>query len=176
MNRKTILYIAQSLNGKIAQPDGDVEWLNAISNPDKLDFGYADFYNSVDTTIQGYSTYNQVLNWGIEFPYKGKQNYVFTNKTKNETENVIFVSENHVDFVKNLKSGKGKNIWIIGGGKMNTFLLNKNLIDEIMVFIMPIVLSGGIELFELTPKETILELLNTEKYSNGVVKLHYKIK
>lgn len=51
--RKIKLYIAISLNGKIAKANGDVEWLNSIPNPNKNDFGYSEFYHSVDTTIQG---------------------------------------------------------------------------------------------------------------------------
>lgn len=174
MERKVILYIAQSLNAKIAQTNGSVDWLNDIPNPDKLDFGYTDFYNSVDTTIQGFSTYKQIIDWGIEFPYKGKLNFVFTRTQKENTEDVIFIAENHFEFVRDLKTKKGKNIWIIGGGKINTLLLNEKLIDEIIVFIMPIILSKGIELFELIPIETKMELLETEKYMNGVVKLKYK--
>ena len=65
--RKIKLYIAISLNGKIADADGNVHWLESIPNPDKSDHGYADFYNSIDTTIQGNNTYNQIINWGIEF-------------------------------------------------------------------------------------------------------------
>ena len=74
--KKLKLYIAISLNGKIAKPDGSVDWLNNIPNPDNSDMGYTDFFESVDTTIQGYKTYKQVIDWGIEFPYKGKKNYV----------------------------------------------------------------------------------------------------
>jgi len=78
--RKIKLYIATSLNGKIASSDGNVDWLESIPNPEKTDYGYKAFYDSIDTTIQGYNTYNQILNWDIDFPYKGKKNYVLTKK------------------------------------------------------------------------------------------------
>ncbi|PLX03162.1 MAG: dihydrofolate reductase, partial [Marinilabiliales bacterium] len=58
-----------SLNGKIAKKDGSVGWLDNIPNPEKSDFGYKEFYDSVDTTIQGNSTYKQIISWGIDFPY-----------------------------------------------------------------------------------------------------------
>ena len=165
-----------SLNGKIAQTDGSVHWLEAIPNPLKLDYGYADFYQSVDTTIQGYKTYEQILNWGIPFPYADKKNYVLTRKKKLEnTEHVEFISRNPVSFLKNLKAQTGKDIWLIGGGQINTLLFNAHLIDELYVFIMPIVLSSGIELFETLPIEQQLELVETKTYPTGVVELRYKV-
>lgn len=174
--RKIKLYIAVSLNGKIASAEGSVDWLERIPKPDNSDYGYLEFYNSVDTTIQGYNTYKQVIDWGIEFPYKGKKNYVLTKKqdVKN-TEYVEFISENPVDFIKGLKEKRGGDIWLIGGGQANTLILNAGLLDEIHIFVMPIILSGGIELFDAFPEETQLILIETISYSTGVVGLKYKI-
>lgn len=175
--RKIKLYIAVSLNGKIAQSDGSVDWLESIPNPEKADYGYAEFYESIDTTIQGYNTYDQIIGWGIDFPYANKKNYVFTRKQNlKPTKYVEFVSENHIDFTKQLKEQKGLDIWLIGGGRINTMLLNEGLIDEIQIFVMPIVLSGGIELFETLPQETQLELIETKSYSTGAIEIKYKIK
>lgn len=174
--RKTILYIAASLNGKIAKADGSVGWLESIPNPDKLDYGYYGFYKSIDTTIQGYKTYTQVLSWGVDFPYSDKKNYVFTRKKGLvDTQDVAFVSENHIEFLKQLKSENGKGIWIVGGGMLNTKLLDANLIDEIQLFVMPIVLDNGIDLFDSLFNETKLSLLKSKSYSNGVVELRYSI-
>lgn len=174
--RKIKLYIAASLNGKIAQADGSVDWLESIPNPEKNDYGYADFYKSVDTTIQGYSTYNQVLSWGIDFPYPDKKNYVLTRKKGlANSADVEFVSENHADFIRQLKEEEGGDIWLIGGGQINSLLLDENLIDEIQVFIMPIVLSGGIEIFEAFPKEKALILIETKTYNSSVVELRYSL-
>lgn len=173
---KIKLYIAASLNGKIAKSDGSVDWLNSIPNPDKSDFGFADFYNTVGITIQGYKTYKQIIDWGIEFPYKGKTNYVLTrNQNLRNTEDVKFVAEKHIGFIKELKEKEGEDIWLIGGGQINTMLLNEKLIDEIYVFIMPIVLSEGIEIFESIPNETKLKLYDSKTYSNGAVELRYTL-
>jgi dihydrofolate reductase len=174
--RKVKLYIAISLNGKIAKSDGSVDWLESIRNPEKTDHGYSDFYKTIDTTIQGYNTYSQILGWGIDFPYADKKNYVFTRKQGIEkTEYVEFISENHIDFIKQLKKEDGKDIWIVGGGQLNTMFLNENLVDEIQVFVMPIVLTDGIELFESLPKETKLKLVETKPYSTGAVELKYNV-
>lgn len=174
--KKIILYIATSLNGKIAKSDGSVHWLEEIPNPDKLDYGYAKFQETIDTTIQGFSTYAQVIGWDISFPYSTTKNYVLTRKNDVEnTEHVEFITKNHIEIIKRIKEGTGKDIWVIGGGQINTMLLNEGLIDEIRVFVMPIILSEGIELFELLPKETSLKLMDSTTYDTGVVELKYEV-
>ena len=174
--QKLTSYIATSLNGKIARANGEVDWLEAIPNPNKTDYGYSEFYGSIGTTIMGYKTYEQVINWGIDFPYPDKKNYVFTNKSGLEnTEYVEFISENHAAFTRKLKEEATKNIWLIGGGQINTFLLNEGLIDELHMHVMPIILPDGIELFELVPKETQLKLISSKQYESGVMELKYEL-
>ena len=174
--KKLKLYIASSLNGKIAGKDGSVDWLESMPTPDNSDYGYSEFYKSIDTTIQGYKTYKQVLDWGIDFPYPDKKNYVFTRKKDVvNTKYVEFVNEYHIEFTRNLKKQNGKDIWLIGGGQINTLLLNAGLIDEIQVFIMPVIIPEGIEIFELIPNEYYLKLIDSKKHSTGAIELKYKL-
>lgn len=174
--RKIKLYIAISLNGKIAKADGSVQWLEDIPNPEQSDYGYFAFYDSIDTTIQGSSTYNQIMGWDIDFPYPDKTNYVLTSKADAEdTEFVRFIKKDHTAFIQNLKQQAGADIWLIGGGGANTTLLNAGLIDELHIHVMPIVLSEGIDLFADFPKETTLQLLDSKAYASGVVEMRYAV-
>ena len=174
--RKIKLYIAISLNGKVARPDGEVDWLDAIPNPDQLDYGYFAFYDTIDTTIQGYNTYQKVLDWGVEFPYKDKTNYVLTRQSdRKPNEHVTFLHENPIAFIRDLKSQEGKDIWLIGGGQVNTILWNENLIDEIWMYVMPIVIPDGIDLFAFLPNESQVQLMDSKSYPNGVVELKYRV-
>ena len=98
--RKIILYIAASIDGYIAGPNGEIDWLHSIDNPDKLDFGYTKFYKSIDTTIMGNSTYKQILSFGVNFPYPEKTNFVFTNnRSESDTDHVKFVNSDLEKFV-----------------------------------------------------------------------------
>ena len=174
--KKLKLYIAISLDGKIAKPDGSVEWLESIPNPEKTDYGYAKFYDSIDTTIQGYSTYDQILGFDIDFPYTGKKNYVVTRKQNlAPSKDVEFITQDHADFIRDLKKEEGKDIWLIGGGQINSLMLKEQLIDEILVFVMPIILSDGINMFEAIPIETSLKLLEAKPYESGAVELRYSV-
>ncbi|MDE5420497.1 dihydrofolate reductase family protein [Labilibaculum sp. DW002] len=174
--RKVKLYIAMSLNGKIARKGGEVDWLEAIPNPAQTDYGYEAFYNSIDTTIMGKKTYDQIMSWGIDFPYAGKKNFVFTSQTdEKNTEHVRFLTENQVETIKTLKNQEGKDIWLIGGGKINSLLIEENLIDEIIIFVMPIILPNGIALFDTFLTDKAINLKATKSHSSGVVELKYEL-
>ena len=176
-SRKIISYIAMSLDGKIARANGEVDWLDKIPNPDNSDYGYQAFYDGISATIMGGATYREVLGFDVEFPYKGKANYVFTrDKGKAEDENVRFVSDNFDGFIADLKASSGKDIWLIGGGQMNTLFLKNSWLDEMIVFIMPIVIGAGIPLFADETPDHQMELIDETVYSSGVVELKYKVK
>ena len=70
--RKVVLFIATSLDGFIARKDGSIDWLFSDQ-----DYGYTDFYASIDTTLTGHATYKQTKTFG-EFAFPGKTNYIFS--------------------------------------------------------------------------------------------------
>jgi dihydrofolate reductase len=176
MSRKIISYIAISLDGKIAKPDGSVEWLNTMPNPDQNDYGYGQFLESIDTTIMGNATYKEVLSFDMDFPYKTLDNYVFTrNEQLVHDDNVQFISSHFDQFIQNLREDEGADIWLIGGAQMNALFLKNGWLDELRVFVMPIVLGAGISLFSDDAPETLLTMKNTRTYETGVVEIVYEL-
>lgn len=172
--RNIILYIAASIDGYIAGPNGEIDWLHSIDNPNNLDFGYTKFYKSIDTTIIGNSTYKQILSFGVDFPYPEKTNYVFSkSKSKSDTDHVKFVNSNFEKFVIDLKNSSGKNIWLIGGGKINSFFLKNNFIDEIILTTIPIILGKGIPLFEDNVSNKKMRMSKIKSYDCGIVQSVY---
>lgn len=171
--RKVILSLAMSLDGYIAKPDGDVAWLKSVPNPDKTDHGFSEFYRKIDTTIMGNSTYKEILGFGIPFPFPDKENYVISRTDNADTEFVHFTSD-IVNLVSNLKAKSGKDIWLIGGGQVNTAFLNNGLIDELLIRIVPIVIGEGLPLFANKPDEMIFKLVGTETFSTGTIQLTYQ--
>ncbi|MEH0157027.1 dihydrofolate reductase family protein [Limibacter armeniacum] len=175
--RKVVLYIATSMDGFIAKEDGDVNWLHDEAFAEKEnDFGYADFLSSIDTTFMGNSTYKVVMGFDIPFPYPDSTNYVVTSDpSQPDTNDVKFIGSEEVkDLLSQIKQQEGKDIWLIGGGKLNAFFLEHGWIDEIRLFIMPIVLGKGIKMFgEVDDFSKKFALKETEVYTTGVVALHY---
>jgi dihydrofolate reductase len=125
----------------------------------------------------GNNTYKKILKLGIEYPHKDKVNFVLTsNKKINNDENVNFLSRNIVKTINALKQNNGKNIWLVGGGKINSYFLKNKLIDEIKFFAIPIILGKGIPLFDEIPLNCKLLLTSSKKYDTGVVELNYTCK
>ncbi|MDA1349068.1 MAG: dihydrofolate reductase family protein [Chloroflexi bacterium] len=134
-----------------------------------LDYGYREFYESVDTTLMGNSTYRVVLT-ADSFPYPDRTNYVFTRKTPPpDTDHVRFVSGDIAAFVRSLKNATGSDIWLIGGGQINTVMLNDSLIDEIIVTIFPLVLGDGVPLFSPAAERSQFKTAGCETYETGLI-------
>mgnify|MGYP002869751874 CR=1 FL=1 len=173
--RKLKLYIAVSFDHYIARANGDVSWLELpeYTIPGE-DYGYQEFYDSIDSCIMGHTTYKIIQGFDIPFPYTGKKNYVFSHqKDLQNNEDVVFVKEDMASFVRQLKREPGRDIWLIGWGQINQILLNYNLIDEIILTVMPIMLGHGVKLFHGVVKEKKLNLVQSKQYSNGVLQLKY---
>lgn len=167
--RKIILFIASSLDGYIAREDGSVDWLFTDA-----DYGYKKFYAAVDTVIMGRKTYEKSLEFE-KGPYKDKKCYVFTrNRKLKEIKNFEFVNE-VVRFSEKLLKLKGSDIWLVGGSNIISIFLNNDLLDEIIVYIHPIILGNGILLFKNIKQDVKLKFVNTKSYKSGLVQLHYKV-
>ncbi len=169
--KKVILYIAQSLDGYVATKDGGVAWLDDF-NSGESDYGYAEFNESIDTVVQGETTYEQ-----FHDKHPGKQSYVFSEKADSlSEEGITFVKGSPKEFIEGLDEATHKNIWLVGGPNLLAGFLNEGQVHEMIIFIMPVLLKEGIPLFsnlELTPRVSFEEVKN---YSNGVLELRYSVK
>lgn len=174
--RKIKLYIAASIDGFIARPDGDLDWLTGYPNPSKTDYGYKDFYSSIDTVIMGGRTYHDILSMDVAWPYKYKVTYVVThNPAKiSSKEDIRFITENIIETIITLKEKDGHDIWLVGGGQLISMLLNHDLIDEMIITTIPTILGRGISLFPNNPKESNWELVESKAYENGVTQIEYR--
>jgi dihydrofolate reductase len=171
--RKVIVYIATSVDGYIARPDGDVAWLDRPMP--KGNYGMGAFYKSIDTVLMGRKTYDLALKFGQE-SYPGKKNYIFSRaRHKSRVSNVEFVNEAVGDFMRRLRSVKGKNIWLVGGGELIGALLDEGQIDEFIIHVIPIFIGEGIPLIHPRHRSVQLTLLSSYAYPDGVVRLHYSV-
>jgi dihydrofolate reductase len=171
--RKVILSIAMSIDGYIARRDGKVDWLQSIPNPGKIDYGFAEFYKTVDTTIMGNNTYKEILGFDIPFPFMDKENFVFSRSGRKNDSHVTFISGSPITLVNTLKERQGGNIWLIGGGQINKAFLDNHLIDEMLLRVVPVVIGDGLPLFPQITDDTLFTLLKVETFSTGTVQMTY---
>lgn len=173
--KKIKLYIAASIDGYIARSDGDLDWLTKYPINPETNYGHDDFYKSIDTVIMGGQTYRDILNMDFVWPYKDKTTYVVTRNSMGTKENIHFITENVIENISYLRNESGKDIWLVGGGKITAMLLNENMVDEMIITTIPVILGNGIALFPEQPKESQWELQSNISYKNGVVQAKYKI-
>lgn len=168
--RKIILYIGTSIDGYIANEDGTLEWLE--STEVEGDNGYSTLLERIDTVVMGKRTYDIVRGFDIDYPYTNLTNYVFSTSLEGKDEYVEFIKEDVKTFMKNLKKQPGKDIWLIGGGKLAREFFKENLIDEFQLAIAPVILGKGISLYTGGDIESKFTLAKVEKLGQ-LAMLHY---
>lgn len=172
--RPVILYVTASLDGFIAEPGGGMAWLDE-ANTAETDFGYADFYASIQTMLMGSHTYEFVL--GVEpFPHGDREVFVFTSRELLvAAPSVTLVRDDAAAFTTSLKTGDGGPIWLVGGGALNRTLWDAGLVDEVRLFVQPVVLGDGIALLQAPHSGGHLLLHASRDWPGGVVELHYHV-
>ena len=169
--RKIILNIAISLDGYIAGPNGEYDWLYTDQ-----DYGMAEFFDQIDTSLMGRKTFDTIRKMGAN-PNKHLHNYVFSKTLKLfPTDGFEFIDSDVKGFVELLKKQPGKDIWLMGGGELIKYFLVHNLIDEIMLAVHPIILGNGIPLFKKLTKRVDYDFVRSESYSSGLIQLFYRKK
>lgn len=177
--RRIIAYLAVSADGFIARPDGDVEWLNR--RPQTVDYGYTKFVANVDTILLGRGTYDWALRYirkhpGISVFDTRTAHYVFTRKPpKRALPGVQFTSESAKVIARRLRAAKGKNIWMMGGGRLIASFLDAGEIDEFDLHVIPVLIGKGIPLIAPRHRDIELTLIAAKKYADGVVRLRYEV-
>ena len=144
--KKTILYIAMSLDGFVADAGGGVDWLEEYGGEDD---GYADFLAEVDTVVMGWNTYRQITEElsPTEWVYQGLSCWVVTHRRLPLKEGIFFTQEDPGSLVRRLKAEPGKGIWICGGAHVAQQLVREGLVDEYRLFVLPVLLGSGLRLF-----------------------------
>jgi dihydrofolate reductase len=172
MERKVILYIASSVDGYIAAPGDDLSFLSLVEQPDE-DYGYTAFTETVDTVIMGRRTYDWVMTQVDRFPHADKESYIITRSVRPAEGNVQFYTGPLHELIQRLKLKKGKNIFVDGGAEVVNSLLQHQLIDEIVLSLIPILLGEGTRLFREGFSQQNLALKEVKQFDTGLVQLHY---
>jgi dihydrofolate reductase len=170
------VFIATSLDGYIADENGEIDWLTEIPNSSGHDGGFARFMESIDAIVMGRTSFEKVLSFGIEWPYP-KQVFVWTNtldQVPPELHGKVEFVRGGIKEVVSLVQQKSFFSLYIDGGKTIQSFLKENLIHEIIVTRVPILLGRGIPLFKDVPRLR-LRHQSTQIFENGMVQSHYLV-
>jgi dihydrofolate reductase len=173
-----IVYIATSLDGYISAPDGGLDWLSSVPNPNGDDMGFSKFMDRVDAIVMGRVTFETVVGFGSgwHYPIPGiVLSSTMSEAPKGFAEHVQFANGTPEEIVQIANDQGFENLYIDGGKTIQCFL-SKDLIDELIITEIPVLLGSGTRLFGTLDQEMTFEFLETEVLLGQLVKRRYSRK
>ena len=169
--RKVRYSCAISLDGFIAGPNGEYDWI--VMDPE---FDFQAMAEEFDTYLLGRKTY-EVTGSQVSPPSSGNRTYVFSRTLRqSDHKDVPIIGENWKEVVQSLREEEGKDIWLFGGGSLFSSLAEEGLVDTVEVAIVPVLLGAGIPLVAEPAKRIALTLVEHRLYEEtGTVSLVYEV-
>jgi dihydrofolate reductase len=163
--------VAASLDGYIAGPNGEADW---IATDPEVDF--AEIWAQFDTLLMGRRTYEAAVQRLGEAAFIGITSVVFSRTLKQDQHpKVKVVSELTREWVAWLKAQNGKDVWLMGGSTLFRSFLDSGYVDGIDVAIIPVLLGAGVPLLPPPYSPTKLRLLSNRIYRSGRLSLAYEV-
>jgi dihydrofolate reductase len=172
--RRVRYHVAVSLDGFIAGPKGEFDWIAA--DPD-MDFRA--LYAQFDTALIGRRTFEMMTGGKKKKAgaMPGLKTFVFSRTLKpRDYPKVTVVGENAAEAVAELRAQPGKDIWLFGGGELFRSLLDAGQVGTVEVAVTPVLLGAGLPLLPPPYTPTKLALTGHRVYKTGVVALEYAVK
>ena len=169
--RRIRYQVAASLDGYIAGPNGEADWI--IMDPD-IDF--AALFKQFDTFLMGRGTFESMVRQQGSAATPGMKTLVFSRTLQQRDHpDVTIVAGDIKETLSALRGEPGKDIWLFGGGSLFRSLLEEGMVDTVEVAIIPVLLGGGIPFLPTPARQTKLKLTGHRVYKTGIVLLEYSI-
>lgn len=175
---KNCVFIATSIDGYIADKNGGLEWLEYVPNPNQESMGYEEFTKDIDALLMGRTTFETVVGFDVPWPYS-KPVFVLSNSLKEIPKShqgkAFLVNGPLKEVLADIHEQGYTNLYIDGGGTIQSFL-KEDLIDVIIISVIPVLLGGGAPLFGDLSDRLNFELVETKTYLNQITANYYRRK
>jgi dihydrofolate reductase len=167
---RTAAFLGTSLDGFIAGPHDELDWLERGGGPPE-DNGFAGFFSSVDALLIGRRTWEVVSRFAT-WPYDDKRVFVLTRRPAEGNHGERFLEGPAARVLESLGADGVRRVYV-DGGRVVSQVLAAGLLDELTVSILPVVIGRGIRLFEDAGPERWLHLASSKVFGSGMVQLRY---
>lgn len=171
------VFIATSLDGFIARPDGALDWL-PVPQPGGEDYGYAAFMAGIDAIVMGRGTFDAVNAMDGSWQY-GKPIVVLTSRPLPATitlrDEIVPMSGEPAEVTAACATRGWHNLYVDGGVTIQQFL-RAGLVERLIVTRVPVLLGAGLPLFGDVPQDVHLDHLRTQSYDSGLVQSEYRVR
>lgn len=168
--RRLRYQVAMSLDGFIAGPKGEYDWI-----PMDPEIDFQALFAQFDALVMGRNTFLPMAESATDQPFNDKQIYVVS-KTLDQANypNVVVLPEEWQDEIRVLKQREGKDIWLFGGGQLFRSCLSAGLVDTVEIALIPVLLGEGIPMLPSPCKMQALRLTRHQVYQQtGIILLEY---
>ena len=170
-NRRVRYQVAMSLDGFIAGPNGEADWI--IMDPE-IDFEA--IYRQFDTMLMGRRTFEAMKAAGGGGSTPGMQVFVCSRTLRQEDHPGVTIVDNPEKLLAELRSKPGKDVWLFSGGSHFRSLAELGLVDTVEVAVIPVLLGEGVPLLPAPAKRVTLKLTGHKLYAKtGIMSLEYAV-
>jgi dihydrofolate reductase len=185
--RKLKLQVQMSIDGCIAGPNGEMDWMVGLQDDKLMKYAY-ELTESIDTILLGRKMTDDFISYWSDVIKKPDDPWyafakkmidipkvVFT-KTLNESKwiNTEIATGDLTDEIIRLKSREGKDMVVYGGASFDSSLIKLGLIDEFLLFINPVAIGNGMTIFKDLNEIQKFNMVKSIAFDSGEVLLHYE--
>ncbi|MEO1097162.1 MAG: dihydrofolate reductase family protein [Bacteroidota bacterium] len=170
------IFIATSLDGYIADKNGGIDFLDTFPDINTIDSGYAVFTADIDALVMGRTTFETVCSFDIDWPYEKP---VFVLSTTLDSIPEKYEGKAHLikgtltEMLDQIHHRDYKRLYIDGGSTIQSFL-KADLIDSMVITVIPVLLGDGVPLFGELPNSLKFECFESKVYLNKIVQNHFR--
>ena len=169
--RKICYSVATSLDGFIAGPNGETDWIVMAPEVD-----FSALWARFDTLLMGRRTYEAASQRFGTTGFQGKHALVASRTwSSKDHPGITLLPDLNATFLEELRKSGNQDVWVMGGGELSAAMLAMDLLDEVEVMILPIVLGDGVPLVRRLTKRVNLALEDHIIYPSGIVTLRYSV-
>ena len=167
-------YIAASLDGFIAAPDDDLDWLTKQPDLNLGEHDYHHFLKTIDTVVMGRATYDWIERYPGAWEYEGKRVIVVTSRPIDNPKGPLETRSDIDSLIGELRALEDGNVWMLGGGRLQMAFMERGALDEIELFVISEIIGSGTPLFPATGLKASPKLVSAKMLHPSCARLHYR--